>query len=116
MVAKWVDNEVYFGPDRRRRDGGRRLFERRRHNDAAEPPSLAAVLRRLRVRISGTPSPVDRAHALQLVNMALTEAERRRLFGSAEHLRAAAELIHAGRYVEADAEIVRAMAIAAGAA
>lgn len=46
----WVDQESYFGPDRRRRRR-LRLLERRRVNYAGPPPSLNTALRKLRLRV-----------------------------------------------------------------
>lgn len=47
----WVDEDTYFGPDRRRQAGGVRLFERRRENRAGNPPPLSTALRQLRLRV-----------------------------------------------------------------
>jgi hypothetical protein len=47
----WIDDDNYFGPDRRQADGGLRLIERRRANKAASPPPLATALRQLRLRV-----------------------------------------------------------------
>jgi hypothetical protein len=74
MAAKWVDNSAYFGPDRRRRPN-KRLLDRRRHNEAGEPPPLAGLLRRLRVRISA-PGAEDRRQALEMLKAAIGEASR----------------------------------------
>lgn len=62
----WVDQESYFGPDRRRAMA-LRLRERRRQNMAANPPSLNIALRQLRMRVldargSGLGRFVDRVH------------------------------------------------------
>ncbi len=111
MNRKWVDNEVYFGPDRRTRGGSKRWGDRREYNDAGEPPPLGAVLRRLRVRLSGDPTAEDRHHAMQLLNLAITEAETQRLQACAAELRAAAPLITADRFEDADRNVVEAMAL-----
>jgi hypothetical protein len=63
----WVDNETYFGPDRRQTDGGLRLRERRRDNRASTPPPLSTALRQLRLRVLDAQGPgvdafVDRVH------------------------------------------------------
>jgi hypothetical protein len=42
----WIDDDDYFGPDRRRARR-LRLFDRRHHDTAHEPPSLGALLRKL---------------------------------------------------------------------
>lgn len=47
----WIDDESYFGPDRRRGDAGLRLIERRRADRAATPPPLSTALRQLRLRV-----------------------------------------------------------------
>lgn len=46
----WVDNESYFGPDRRANDT-LRIVERRRANNAGTPPPLSTALRQLRLRV-----------------------------------------------------------------
>lgn len=48
----WVDQENYFGPDRRRKPNGLRLVqERRREDRAGPPPPLGTALRQLRMRV-----------------------------------------------------------------
>jgi len=74
MAAKWVDNTIYFGPDRRRRPA-KRLLDRRRHDESGDAPPLAATLRRLRVRING-PTANDRQQALVMIEAAIGEASR----------------------------------------
>jgi hypothetical protein len=109
MRTKWVDNEVYFGPDRRRRDDGKKRWQdRRRYNDAAEPPPLGAVLRRLRVLLAGGVRPDERRHVLDLAKFALSEAERQHVEGCVEELTAALKDLMAGAYDAADAHIVEA--------
>lgn len=115
MTKKWVDNEVYFGPDRRSRDAGKRWGERRRYNDAAEPPPLGALLRRLRIMLTDATSPDRRLRALQLANLAIYEAEGMRLRDCANRIREAARLISANARdstVAADALLVEAMELA----
>ena len=46
----WVDNDSYFGPDRRQR-GSLRFHERRRIDAAGAPPPLSTALRQLRLRV-----------------------------------------------------------------
>lgn len=111
MTKKWVDNEVYFGPDRRTRGGSKRWGDRRTYNDAAEPPPLGAVLRRLRVRLSGDPTAEDRHHAMQLLNLAIYAAGNERMPKCAATLRDAAPLITADRFEEADRLVIEAMAL-----
>lgn len=111
MNRKWVDNEVYFGPDRRTRGGSKRWGDRRAYNDASDPPPLGAVLRRLRVRLSGEATAEDRHHAMQLLNLAIAEAEAQRMLNCAAELRGAAPLIAADRFEDADRRVVEAMAL-----
>jgi hypothetical protein len=68
----WVDEETYFGPDRRKADGGLRFLERRRTNRAGTPPPLATALRQLRLRVldargSGVDAFVNRVHGTALL-------------------------------------------------
>jgi hypothetical protein len=51
MSQAWVEQTSYVGPCRRCGKQRFRLTERRVENTAGEPPSLAAVLRRLRVQV-----------------------------------------------------------------
>ncbi len=65
----WVDNDSYFGPDRRRKLGGLRVRERRRYNYAGNAPPLNTALRQLRMRILDARGPAaaalsDRARAV----------------------------------------------------
>ena len=110
MIRKWVDNEVYFGPDRRLRGGSKRWGDRRAYNDAGDPPPLGAVLRRLRVRLSEEPCTTHRHHAMQLLNLAILHAETLRNRECADVLRRAAPLISADQFGAADRLIVDAMA------
>lgn len=109
MNRKWVDNEVYFGPDRRLRGGSKRWGDRRTYNDAADPPPLGAVLRRLRVRLSEDTNSTNRHHAMQLLNLAIVHAETLRMADCAGALRRAAPLITADLFEDADKLIVDAM-------
>lgn len=110
MNRKWVDNEVYFGPDRRSRGGAKRWGDRRSYDDAGDPPPLGAVLRRLRVRLSETPSVTHRHHAMQLLNLAINHATRLGNAPCAASLRRAAPLITADQFEQADRLVVEAMA------
>ena len=47
----WVDNDTYFGPDRRQNAGGLRWTDRRREDRAGTPPPLSTALRQLRLRV-----------------------------------------------------------------
>ena len=74
MPSKWVDNDDYFGPDRRARRAAR-LRERRRFDETSDQPSLSATLRRLRVLL-GHPTAEDAYNrALHLVGAAIVMAE-----------------------------------------
>jgi hypothetical protein len=75
MRSKWVDNNEYFGPDRRRRPGAKRWNDRRRADRAGELPPLGALLRRVRLHTL-SPSPTERRRALQLLSAAISEAHR----------------------------------------
>lgn len=74
MATRWVDNTKYFGPDRRRKTA-KRWNDRRKYDEAGEPPPLAALLRRLRVRVAGQ-SAEDRRHAFEMLRAAINEANR----------------------------------------
>jgi len=68
----WVDQDSYFGPDRRRKAGGLRVRERRRYNYAGQPPSLPIALRQLRMRVLDARGPAashfaDRTQAVALL-------------------------------------------------
>lgn len=111
MNRKWVDNEVYFGPDRRTRGGSKRWGDRRTYNDASEPPPLGAVLRRLRLRLSEDPNPTSRHHAMQLLNLAIAHCETLRIPECAATLRRAAPCITADQFALAESYVVDALAI-----
>ena len=68
----WVDNDTYFGPDRRQNEGGLRLTERRRDDCTGAPPPLAKALRQLRLRVldaqgSGVNAFVNRVQGTALL-------------------------------------------------
>ena len=110
MAAKWVDNGEYYGPDRRRRPS-RRLLDRRRLDTAGEPPPLGALLRRLRVRITGQ-STDDHKHALDMFSAAMGQANRLGWRKCAEALQAADRAFRAGgrnAAAIADAKVCEAM-------
>lgn len=111
----WVDNEVYFGPDRRNREGGKRWGDRRRLNDAGEPPSLGNLLRRLRVLLMDSANPDRRQRALQVANLAIFDAEELGLRECAERIREASRHINSNArnaIVAADALLIEAQALA----
>jgi hypothetical protein len=110
MIRKWVDNEVYFGPNRRKSGLGKRWGDRRSYDDAAEPPPLGAVLRRLRVHLSDIATPDDRRRAYELARFAASEAERQHLPDCADPLREVLTLITKGNYTSADAFVMQAQA------
>lgn len=87
MRDKWVDNPDYFGPDRRVRSGPKRWSDRRRLDEASKPPALGAMLRRMRVQLMNMPTPDDRRRAHQMINAAVKEAERLRLYECADALK-----------------------------
>lgn len=109
MIRKWVDTEVYFGPDRRARGGAKRWGDRRHYNDAGDPPPLGAVLRRIRVRLSEPATPPNRHLAMQLLNLAIIHADQLRIAACADALRRAAPLISADRFEEAERLVTEAM-------
>ena len=68
----WIDEDTYFGPDRRQVNGGVRLRERRRANRAGDPPPLSTALRQLRLRVldargSGVEAFVSRVESTALL-------------------------------------------------
>lgn len=111
MNRKWVDNEVYFGPDRRKGGPGKRWGDRRSYNDASEPPPLGAVMRRLRVQLNTITSPDDRRRVYDLARFAASEAERQHLAACADHLRTTLSAVAAGDYASADDSVVKAQAV-----
>lgn len=110
MSRKWVDNEVYFGPDRRKNGLGKRWGDKRAYNDAGEPPPLGAVMRRLRVQLNSISTPEERRRAYDLALFAATEAERQHLPACADSLRNVLASIKAGDFTNADAWVIEAQA------
>jgi hypothetical protein len=108
MNRKWVDNEVYFGPNRRKSGLGKRWGDRRTYDDACEPPPLGAVMRRLRVQLNSARSPDDRRRAYELAKFAAAEAERQNLSACADCLLEALSLIPSGDLARADAAVMEA--------
>lgn len=111
MSRKWVDNEIYFGPDRRHRGGSKRWGDRRQINDAADPPPLGAALRRLRVTLLHASTPEGREHALQLANLAITEAERLGLPACANAVRESIRHIDADQFADAERFVMEAQTL-----
>jgi hypothetical protein len=72
MARKWVEGDKYIGSDRRK--GGKRLLTRRRKDETTEPPSLSALLRRLRIALNDA-SPAGQKRALQLFSAARKMAD-----------------------------------------
>jgi len=75
----WVDNEHYFGPDRRQSET-LRIVERRRQNGAGSPPPLSTALRQLRLRVLDARGPgvsafVNRVQATAVLAEMLDEPE-----------------------------------------
>ena len=57
----WVDHDQYIGPDRRQTRSKRRLSERRQKESAGPRPSLATLLRQIRMRVLEVRNPAGRA-------------------------------------------------------
>ena len=74
MSRTWVDEDEYFGPDRRDEDR-LRLRERRRKDKAKAPPSLGSVMRRLRVQAANITSDQQRAVLLEHLQSAVQLAD-----------------------------------------
>jgi len=112
MATKWVDNNEYFGPDRRKRGTSKLFGERRKYDEAGELPPLGALLRRLRVQILALSTGDDATRTLPLLASAIAEANR------LGYRRCAATLMDVDRAIRqqgaraaqsADAKIVEAM-------
>jgi len=76
----WVDQDSYFGPDRRRKAAGLRMRERRHDNYAAMPPSLSIAMRQLRMRVidacgRGAAQFADRAQSTAMLARLQNERE-----------------------------------------
>lgn len=109
MATKWVDNNDYFGPDRRKRPGAKRWKERRGYDEAGEPPPIGALLRRLRVRLSN-PTPDDRRHAIEMLKAAIYESSRLGWRQCVVALQAADQILRSNGSASAlDAKITEAM-------
>jgi len=74
MPSKWVDNDEYFGPDRRARRA-MRLRERRHDDETTQQPSLGATLRRLRVLLANPIEEDSQHRARTLIDAALAMAQ-----------------------------------------
>lgn len=110
MANKWVDNEFYFGPDRRKGGLGKRWGDRREMDDAADPPPLGAVLRRMRVLLIDMRTAEERRHIMQLGNLAITEAEKMHKMACADAVKEALRRLHANDVAGADAMVIEAQA------
>lgn len=110
MNRKWVDNEVYFGPDRRKRGLGKRWGDRRSYDDAGDAPPLGAVMRRLRIQLNSIATADDRRRVYDLARFAASEAERQHLEACADHLRSVLNAIKTGDFTSADAWVMQAQA------
>jgi hypothetical protein len=95
MREKWVDNTVYFGPDRRRRSASKRWGDRRQSDEAGQLPPLGQMLRRARVQMLGLNTPEERRRVLALLSAAINEAERQQLFQCADSLKQAEQILRA---------------------
>lgn len=71
MTMLWVDQESYFGSDRRCKLGGLRVRERRRYDYASTPPSLPIAMRQLRLRVLDARGPGARQFADRAQSTAL---------------------------------------------
>lgn len=116
MNKKWVDNEVYFGPDRRKREGGKRWGDRRHVNDVInEPPPLGALLRRLRVMVTDADDPYRRGRMLQILGLAIAEADQMHLRACSDRLLEVRRLVSTnakGTRVQVDQLLTEAITIA----
>ena len=110
MKSKWVDNEVYFGPDRRKGGLGKRWGDRREYDDAGEAPPLGAVMRRLRIQLNSVISSDDRRRVYDLARFAASEAERQHNESCADALRKVLDAVKAGDFTAADAAVMQAQA------
>lgn len=111
MQRKWVDNEVYFGPDRRKGGPGKRWGDRRSYDDAAEAPPIGMIMRRLRVQLTDVATPEQRRRVYELAKFAAAEAERQHLTECADHLRRTLAAVAEGNFVVADAALVEAQTV-----
>lgn len=111
MTRKWIDNEIFFGPDRRQGGLGKRWGDRRKFDEAGEPPPLGAALRRLRIQLNGISTPEERRRVYELARFAVAEAERQHLAACANHLRDVLNAIAAGDFTSADAAVMQAQAV-----
>lgn len=77
---RWVDNKDYVGKDRRAKRPTLRLGERRQEDETREAPSVAAMIRQLRVRAVTATTPagvqafVKRARVLADYALSIDEA------------------------------------------
>jgi hypothetical protein len=95
MNDKWVDTTKYFGPDRRKR-GGKRWGDRRTLDEGGKRPPLGAMLRRLRVHLTGVALSDDPSQLMQILTAAIAEAEMLRYPQCADALKLADRSIRVG--------------------
>lgn len=115
MADKWVETGGYTGHDRRKRSGPKRWVDRRRHDETTAPPTVSALLRRLRVQLLGIYSAEDRLRVLQTLNGAIHEAQRQRMHDCATALKRADHILRtgpAGSIAAADVALQEAMGLA----
>lgn len=110
MRERWVDNDVYSGRCRRVSGGRRLLGERRRRDTAEDMPSLAAQLRRLRVRLLCLRGAEERAAVLRLMSAAAMVAGDEGRARCAAYITKAATLVEREDDGAADSFLVHAMA------
>lgn len=92
------------------------MAHRRRHDEAGRPPPLGALLRRLRVQLMDMSGPNQRRRAMQILDAALTEAQRQHEFGVLDVLRRAQLMLRTGAAADlpaVDGAISEALAMAA---
>ncbi len=77
-MSAWVDQQSYFGPDRRRQRGGLRMRDRRSDNLAGRPPCLRTALRQLRLRVIDAYGPSGMNAFIQRTQGVIVLAEQHR--------------------------------------
>jgi hypothetical protein len=115
MADNWVETGGYTGPDRRKRPGPKKWVDRRRRDETSAPPTVSALLRRLRVQLLGIYSAEDRLRVLQTLNGAIHEAQRQHMHECATALKRADHILRsgpAGNVAAADTALQEAMGCA----
>lgn len=100
MRGKWIDNSEYVGPDRRRASERRLFKERRKFDESGEPPSLPAMIRRLRVHLMGLKTPQEKQLMLQLARVAITHAEMLHKMGAADLIKEGAKMVQSAHTID----------------